>query len=295
MNQLSKENSNLVRLINRLENNPTLQIKKLRVCTDNQSHSVDLDEKAHKELNHHCYWELKGLETTIRHARSILDTISPNPSTLKTVKEIQDPLELRNKLERIRDRIDLALKTCAAPTITTTLNASSQQPSTLICEIKRPELPSMPKRTTQSIDEKQALEEEKNEKDVKKENKKHTEECNLTEKKSTNIFSSPADISSPQPTSHMTTNQEELTEELSQMASQLKKNVHHFNKLLIDDQAILLANQTKLELNSDAMNQQGDRLNQVSLKSRSMTWFTILAISVVAISWILMFIIIRLT
>jgi len=90
-------------------------------------------------------------------------------------------------------------------------------------------------------------------------------------------------------------NQEELTEELSQMASQLKKNVHHFNKLLAVDQTILLANQTKLELNSDTMTKEGGRLTQVSLKNRSMTWFTIAAVCAVAVSWILMFIIIRLT
>ncbi|WAQ88215.1 hypothetical protein PtA15_9A342 [Puccinia triticina] len=284
MNQLSKENLNLVRLINRLERNPSLQIKKPRMDDSHELNEAKEDQAGHEEFDQHRYWELKGLETTIRHARSILDTINSNPNTFKTVSQIQDPIELRSKLERIQDRIDVALKTCPAPTVT---KLTPSRPSTVIYEIKAPELPSMPNKRSRSLDEQENQSKEIEKEEVKKESESDREETRAETTFRPSLGSHPA--------SNLNSNQEELTDELSQMASQLKKNVHHFNKLLADDQAILLANQTKLELNSDSMNKEGGRLTQVSLKSRSMTWFTIAAVCVVAISWILMFIIIRLT
>ncbi|EFP90539.1 uncharacterized protein PGTG_16565 [Puccinia graminis f. sp. tritici CRL 75-36-700-3] len=43
------------------------------------------------------------------------------------------------------------------------------------------------------------------------------------------------------------------------------------------------------------MSKEGGRLGLLRLKTRSLTWFSILAVIVVAVSWILMFIIIRLS
>ncbi|PLW23549.1 hypothetical protein PCANC_05725 [Puccinia coronata f. sp. avenae] len=290
MNQLSKENINLVRLINRLDKNTHLHVKRKRMpdClhhhppeTPDADHQLD-----HEHFDHQRYWELKGLETTIRHARSILDTINSNPSTLHTISQIQDPAELRKKLETIRNRIDVALRSCPAPTLT---EPTLTRQSALMYKIKTPELPSLPDKKRRSLE---AQETPSKEEGLKKEEKRERE---CSEKEEKRAVKKTTKEEGAQQQQRVLSNQEELTDELSQMALQLKKNVHHFNKLLADDQAVLLANQTKLELNSDTMNKEGGRLTQVSLKSRSMTWFTIAAVCAVAVSWILMFIIIRLT
>lgn len=288
MNQLSKENLNLVRLINRLDKNPNFQLRKpamtdgLPQTTTDEANGDQLGELA--KINQHRYWELKALETTIRHARLILNAINSNPSALHSISQVQDPIELKKKLERIRERIDVALKTCPAPTAT---KLPPSRPSTLIYEIKAPELPSVPNKQLRSSEGHEIESRPERHTEIETKDKLETDE------KPVNSEFTPS-VPAQQP-SNLNANQEELTEELSQMASQLKKNVHHFNKLLADDQAILLANQTKLELNSDTMTKEGGRLTQVSLKNRSMTWFTIAAVCAVAVSWILMFIIIRLT
>jgi len=286
MNQLSKENLNLVRLINRLDKNPNFQLRK-PAMTDHCLPQAAADDQlgAHAKIDQHRYWELKALETAIHHARSILNTINSNPSTLHTISQVQDPIELKNKLERIRERIDVALKTCPAPTAT---KLPSSRPSTLIYEIKTPELPSVPNQQSRSTEGHEIKSRPEKDTEIENKDELQTDEKPVKSKFTPNV---PAQV---QP-ANVNANQEELTEELSQMASQLKKNVHHFNKLLAVDQTILLANQTKLELNSDTMTKEGGRLTQVSLKNRSMTWFTIAAVCAVAVSWILMFIIIRLT
>lgn len=70
MNQLSKENINLVRLINRLDKNTYLHVKRKRMpdCihhhppeTPDADHQLD-----HEHFDHQRYWELKGLETVSR-------------------------------------------------------------------------------------------------------------------------------------------------------------------------------------------------------------------------------------
>ncbi|KAA1089687.1 hypothetical protein PGT21_027084 [Puccinia graminis f. sp. tritici] len=291
MNQLSKENINLVRLINRLERNPSLLQPPKQPRIEAQQLQLETSDKNISSLStferedNNRYWELKALETTIRHARSILDTIyDSQPNTLPSGRQIDDPSDLRAKLERIRVRIDAALKTCPAPPIT---RLTRSRPATSIYnEIKRPEAPSIPPKKNGSSEK--AAENEPTP------GKKEADECDEKQdepgEKSARFGSSPS-----QPTNLLTSNQEELTDELAQMAVQLKKNVHHFNKLLVADQAILLANQAKLELNADTMSKEGGRLGLVRLKSRSLTWFSILAVIVVAVSWILMFIIIRLS
>ncbi|KAA1093161.1 hypothetical protein PGT21_027041 [Puccinia graminis f. sp. tritici] len=291
MNQLSKENINLVRLINRLERNPSLLQPPKQPRIEAQQLQLETSDKNISSLStferedNNRYWELKALETTIRHARSILDTIyDSQPNTLPSGRQIDDPSDLRAKLERIRVRIDAALKTCPAPPITRL--ARSRPATSIYNEIKRPEAPTIPPKKNGSSEK--AAENEPTP------GKKEADECDEKPdepgEKSARFGRSP-----PQPTNLVTSNQEELTDELAQMAVQLKKNVHHFNKLLVADHAILLANQTKLELNADSMSKEGGRLGLLRLKTRSLTWFSILAVIVVAVSWILMFIIIRLS
>ncbi|KAA1137677.1 hypothetical protein PGTUg99_024223 [Puccinia graminis f. sp. tritici] len=280
MDQLSKENINLVRLINRLERNPSLlqppkqpRIEAQQLELETSDGNIATLSTFEREDNNR-YWELKALETTIRHARSILDTIyDSQPNSLPSGRQIHDPSDLRAKLERIRVRIDAALKTCPAPPITRL--ARSRPATSIYNEIKRPEAPTIPPKKNGSSEKAAGNEPTPG--------KKEADECDEKQdepgEKSARFGSSPS-----QPTNLLTSNQEELTDELSQMAVQLKKNVHHFNKLLVADQAILLANQAKLELNADSMSKEGGRLGLVRLKTRSLTWFSILAVIVVAVS-----------
>lgn len=89
--------------------------------------------------------------------------------------------------------------------------------------------------------------------------------------------------------------EEELTNELSQMANQLKRNAHHFGQVLGEDRNIIEANATRLERNHEQMKKEGGRLGEVSIRGRQMTWFTIFAVAAVMVAWFMMFVIIRLT
>lgn len=292
MNRISKDNINLVRLINRLEKNTTLEITKLPAHDPHpSSHDQPARHRRHQrqsssdslEVDRRRYWELKSLETTIRYAKTILETINSNPATLNAVSQIHDPIELRSKLDQIQNRIDFALKDCPDPV----KSPKSPYSQSLIHGIKTPELPAIPSAKSEALADVHVK--SLAEKDEELSNEREGDGIDKKEK-----AQKPSKLE-PQPPSNPNSNQEELTQELSQMAAQLKKNVHHFNKLLVEDQSVLVANQTKLELNSNSMTKEGARLSQVSLKNRSMTWFTIAAVAAVAISWILMFIIIRLT
>lgn len=87
MNQLSKENLNLVRLINRLDKNPNFQLRKpamtdgLPQTTTDEANGDQLGELA--KINQHRYWELKALETVRKYFSLICVFFSsPNETAL---------------------------------------------------------------------------------------------------------------------------------------------------------------------------------------------------------------------
>lgn len=89
--------------------------------------------------------------------------------------------------------------------------------------------------------------------------------------------------------------QEELSEQLAQMASQLKRNALHFSTSLETDKAVVLEAQEKLERNYDVMTKEHKRLKDHHSKSWGTTWLTILSIVVAIIGFMLTFFVIRFT
>ena len=88
---------------------------------------------------------------------------------------------------------------------------------------------------------------------------------------------------------------EELSAQLAQMATQLKRNAIHFSDTLAKDQAVVEETQLKMEANYDSMHRERTRLRDHSGKSRGTTWLTLFSVIAVFVSFFLMFFVIRLT
>ena len=86
-----------------------------------------------------------------------------------------------------------------------------------------------------------------------------------------------------------------MSEQLANMAAQLKRNAIHFAGSLDKDKAIVQEAQEKLEKNFDVMSKERVRLRDHRSKSWGTTWIVILSIVVVTIGFILSFFVIRLT
>jgi len=89
--------------------------------------------------------------------------------------------------------------------------------------------------------------------------------------------------------------QEELSRQLSQMATQLKRNAIHFGESLARDKTLIEGAQEKLDDNYDTMKKERVRLRDHHGKSWGTTWITLLSVIVVCVAFILTFFIIRLT
>jgi len=88
---------------------------------------------------------------------------------------------------------------------------------------------------------------------------------------------------------------EELSAQLAQMATQLKRNAIHFSDTLAKDQAVVEDTTLKMESNYDSMQKERTRLRDHSGKSRGTTWLTLFSIIAVFVSFFVMYFIIRLT
>ncbi|KAL4246616.1 USE1 family protein [Abortiporus biennis] len=88
---------------------------------------------------------------------------------------------------------------------------------------------------------------------------------------------------------------EELSEQLAQMATQLKRNTMHFAASLEKDKDVVLDAQGKLDKNFDVMTKERVRLRDHSSKSWGTTWITLLSVIVALVGFILTFFVIRIT
>ena len=79
------------------------------------------------------------------------------------------------------------------------------------------------------------------------------------------------------------------------MAVQLKRNATHFSESLVKDQAVVEEAKAKIEGNFDTMQTQRVRLRDRRGKSGSTTCLVLLSILVVIISFVVMFLVIRVT
>lgn len=88
---------------------------------------------------------------------------------------------------------------------------------------------------------------------------------------------------------------EELSEQLAQMATQLKRNAVHFSESLAKDQAVVEDAQEKLEGNLGMMTKERVRLRDHRGKSGSTTCLVVLSLITVSGLFVLMFFVIRFT
>lgn len=89
--------------------------------------------------------------------------------------------------------------------------------------------------------------------------------------------------------------QEELSEQLALMATQLRRNATHFSESLVKDKSVVEAMQEKLEGNFDFMKKERLRLRDFRGKSGSTTCLVIMSILVVLVAFMLIVFVIRVT
>lgn len=89
--------------------------------------------------------------------------------------------------------------------------------------------------------------------------------------------------------------QDDLSEELIAMTKQLKQNALALSQGLSSDMPLIEQTSNKLEGNADKMTTQRKQLNIFSSSSRATTCLTFSSIVIVFISWIILFMIIKLT
>ncbi len=89
--------------------------------------------------------------------------------------------------------------------------------------------------------------------------------------------------------------QEEMSEQLAQMAAQLKRNAMHFANSLEKDKAVVQDAQEKMERNFDVMTKERVRLRDHRSKSWGTTWLVILSMVIAAVGFVATFFIIRIT
>ncbi|KAA1475078.1 hypothetical protein DENSPDRAFT_841805 [Dentipellis sp. KUC8613] len=89
--------------------------------------------------------------------------------------------------------------------------------------------------------------------------------------------------------------QDELAGQLAQMAGQLRRNAEHFSSSLARDSAVLQSTDARIGANLDVMQRERVRLRDHRAKSWGTTCLTFTSVSVVAVSFVVMFFIIRVT
>lgn len=89
--------------------------------------------------------------------------------------------------------------------------------------------------------------------------------------------------------------QDALSTELLRMASRLKANSLSFAEALERDRKLVEATGEKLQGNLDLMTRTRGRLGEYAKSARSLGWFTFGSILVVIVSWVMLFIVIKLT
>jgi SNARE protein 1 len=89
--------------------------------------------------------------------------------------------------------------------------------------------------------------------------------------------------------------QQELSDQLAQMATQLKRNAIHFSDSLGKDQAVVEDAQLKIEGNYDVMKKERLRARDLRGKSGSTTCLVVMSVVAVLVAFVIMVLVIRAT
>ena len=79
------------------------------------------------------------------------------------------------------------------------------------------------------------------------------------------------------------------------MATQFRRNVEHFGTALAQDKAVLDSVGKKLDVNYGFMTAQRTKLKDYSVKGKGTTWLVFLSVIIVAVAWVAMMFLIRIT
>ncbi|KAK0213157.1 membrane fusion protein Use1-domain-containing protein [Desarmillaria ectypa] len=263
---------NLVRLIRRLEKS-----------TLDPSWSNNGDDVWLKAL---------GMLQTVKYARKLLRNVELNyhDPTLKNVRRY-------NELRMTLDRIDTFTKD-----VEKRVTPAPKRPEPLLPHIPVPESPPEPSPpdTTTSLPEEDGL--------VPLPMPLPTTDSLLlspSDPPSTTISPLPtllpasatsrATGASPHILQNTNALHDELSDQLAQMATQLKRNALHFSDSLSADKALVEEAQQKIESNFDVMKKERVRLRDHRGKSGSTTCLVIMSVIVVTVLFIFMVMLIRLT
>jgi len=89
--------------------------------------------------------------------------------------------------------------------------------------------------------------------------------------------------------------QQELSDQLAQMATQLKRNAIHFSDSLAKDQAVVEDAQLKIEGNYDVLKKERLRVRDLRGKSGSTTCLVVMSVVAVLVAFVIMVLVIRAT
>ncbi|EJD02919.1 uncharacterized protein FOMMEDRAFT_85219 [Fomitiporia mediterranea MF3/22] len=112
---------------------------------------------------------------------------------------------------------------------------------------------------------------------------------------STDSTSRPAGSITGGPLQTSTALHEELSNQLAQMATQLRRNAEQFGEALASDEGVVKETQEKLERNYDEVSKERVRLRDHSAKSSGTTCFVFLAVIAVVTAFFMTFLVIRVT
>jgi len=89
--------------------------------------------------------------------------------------------------------------------------------------------------------------------------------------------------------------QQELSDQLAHMATQLKRNAIHFSESLAKDQAVVEEAQGKIEGNFDVMQKERLRVRDLRGKTGSTTCLVVTSVVAVLVAFVVMVLVIRAT
>jgi SNARE protein 1 len=89
--------------------------------------------------------------------------------------------------------------------------------------------------------------------------------------------------------------QQELSDQLAKMATQLKRNAIHFSDSLAKDQAVVEDAQLKIEGNYDVIQRERLRVRDLRGKTGSTTCLVVMSVVAVLVAFIIMVLVMRAT
>lgn len=290
--QITHDRVNLTRLVKRLET---------AVNSEEWNHEVETSGRA-------GWLKTQGTLQKLRYARKLLQTVeahydpeaaSTSNHKYKDMEHLLDRLEARvtdinQRVSPKHSKPSPILPSIPRPVLTEKPNvavtpgaSSSHQPDSILLPVESVGLPSaeeflLPPSSPPVVE-------------VHEDQKFSETLLPVSPPKATSSSTAISVSQTPAYLQNSTALHEELSDQLAQMAAQLKRNAEHFASSLEKDKGVLEGFQGSLEQNHDVMTKERTRLRDHSSKSWGTTWITLLSIVVAIVGFMLTFFVIRFT